>query len=228
MFMRKDRSEALQLRKSGKSYAEIKKALGIPKSTLSEWLRSYSWSKKIRRSLAEKSKQSSSVRIRTLDRIRGERLRRAYREAADEARGEFEALKYHPLFIAGVMIYWGEGDKISEHGVRIANTDPRMIKVFVNFLVHVCQIPTKRIRGWVLIYPDLDGQSCRKYWAEHTGLGVDNFSKNITIKGRHKTHRLQYGVCNVGISSKYFKQKMLVWLERLPVQLLKREYYSRV
>ena len=166
------------------------------------------------------------MRIQRLNRIRGAQLRKAYRDAAIEARQEFQALKHHPLFIAGIMVYWGEGDRVSGHGVRIANTDPQMMRLFVVFLRHVCQIPMDRIHAWVLVYPDLDAKRCREYWAEHSGIPIHNFTKCITIGGRHKTNRLHYGVCNVGISSKYFKQKILVWLERLPAELLSRRYYA--
>lgn len=225
--MRHDKSQVFRLRRMGKSYNAIRRDLRISKGTLSEWLRPYGWSKNIASSLAEKSKQTSAVRIRYLNNIRGKHLARLYLDAQAEAGREFEKLKYHPLFIAGVAIYWGEGDKVSGHGVRIANTDPTMIRLFVNFLAHVCQIPKNRIKAWILIYPDLDGEVCKKFWVEKSGISNHNFTKCITVQGRHKTNRVRYGVCNVGISSKYFKKKMLIWLKLLPVQLLSKRYYLR-
>ncbi len=85
------------------------------------------------------------MRIRELDRIRGLNLTRVYEEARSEARQEFEQLKYHPLFIAGLMLYWGEGDMRSRSQVRLINTDPEMIPLFVFFLRHVCLIPEKKL-----------------------------------------------------------------------------------
>lgn len=225
--MRKDKDKILKFRRSGKSYNDIRRELAISKSTLSEWLRPYKWSRDITNHLAGKFKRKNAIRLIRLNKVRGKRLARLYREARKEARMEFENLKYHPLFIAGVVAYWGEGDKISGHGVRIANTDPEMIKLFVNFLRHVCQIPKDRIKAWILIYPDLNGEECKKFWIRNSGLSLDNFTKCITIKGRHKTNRLHYGVCNVGISSKYFKNKILVWLKLLPLNLLSKNYYLR-
>lgn len=226
--MRGDKQQVLKLRKLGKSYNAIRQEIRIPKSTLSEWLRPHKWSRDIASVLSEKSKEISAIHIRRLNKIRGKHLVRLYRCARTEAYTEFDKLKYHPLFIAGIMIYWGEGDKVSGHGVRIANTDPGMIRLFVNFMIHVCQIPRNRIKAWILLYPDLDEGVCKKFWVKNSGLGDRSFTKCIIIKGRHKTNRVRYGVCNVGISSKYFKNKMLVWLKLLPSQLLNKKYYLRV
>jgi len=225
--MRTDKPLALALRKTGKSYNEISKQLRVPKSTLSEWLRGHRWSQAITANLNEQLKRSAIIRIRYLNSIRGEHLARLYKVGEREAVQEFKRLKYHPLFIAGVTIYWGEGDKVSRFGARISNTDPAMVRIFVNFLRHVCQIQFKRIRAGILLYPDLDEDVCKNFWVEKSGLRNSNFGKSTVIQGRHKTRRVRHGICSVGVSSAYFKQKMLIWIDLLSQQLISKEYYSR-
>lgn len=225
--MRSDKPIALELRKTGKSYNEISRQLRVSKSTLSEWLKGHRWSQDITANLNKQLKQSAIIRIRYLNKIRGEHLRRVYEAGKKEAVVEFERLKYHPLFIAGVMAYWGEGDKVSRFGVRIANTDPAMIRLFVTFLRDVCQIKADKIYAGILVYPDLDEKLCRKFWIEKTGLRESNFIKSTVIQGRHKTRRVRYGICNAGLSSAYFKQKMLIWIDLLSKQLISKGYYSR-
>ncbi len=112
--MRIDKENAFVLRKQGKSYKEIKAELGVPKSTLSDWFNGQGWSKDLSSKLFEKAKQAHTVRLQELNKIRGENLKKVYEEAIKEALEEFELLKYHPLFIAGLMIYWGEGNKVSK------------------------------------------------------------------------------------------------------------------
>lgn len=219
--MRKDKAEVLQLRKLGKSYNEIRRQIRIPKSTLSEWLSSVAWSKRIKKVLVEKSKTQSAIHLRKLDKVRGAHLARIYQEAQEEARQEFDHLKFYPLFITGVSLYWGEGDRATEHQVKIVNTDPKMIRLFVYFLQKVCNVPQERIRAYILLYPDLAEKECRTFWINESTLPSVNFGKSTVIQGRHKTRRLRHGVCTVGVSSKYLKQKMLVWLDLLPDQLLK-------
>lgn len=224
--MRKDKAVAITLRRSGKSYNEIKEKLGVPKSTLSDWLGRTEWSNTIRNELSRRILKKSTIRLRRLNEIRGKNLKRSYEEARLEAKKEFEYFKSHPLFISGISIYWGEGDKISRYNVRIANVDPDMIYLFVQFLIKICSIEPERIRAWILLYPDLNPVLCKNYWSEKAGLPQDNFNKSIVILGRHKTRKTRYGVCNVGLSSAYLKEKMLVWLSLLSKEVTKIQYYK--
>ena len=225
--MRNDKLQALKLRRTGKSYNEIKQLLGIPKSTLSAWLQKTNWSDMVKRRLTAKNNRHHSIRIRQLDAVRGKRLTQLYKQAKIQAKIEFGHLKFHPLFIAGIAIYWGEGNKASPHNVVVGNTDPAMIKVFVKFLAEVCGLPQKRIRAYVLLYPDLNDDECKKFWIKHSGLTSKNFNKSVVIKGRHKTRRVTQGVCNITVSSKYLKIKMLEWLNLLAQELI-QNYYKRV
>ena len=84
-----------------------------------------------------------------------------------------------------------------------------------------------KIYAGILVYPDLDEKLCRKFWIEKTGLRESNFIKSTVIQGRHKTRRVRYGICNAGLSSAYFKQKMLIWIDLLSKQLISKGYYSR-
>jgi len=50
------------------------------------------------------------------------------------------------LKLAGVMLYWGEGDKKVENSqVRLSNSEPGMVKVFYLFLIGVMKIPSEKI-----------------------------------------------------------------------------------
>lgn len=225
--MRTDKEQAMGLRKLGKSYAEIERELKIPRSTLSVWFKNSAWSQGIKENLNCIAQANSTVRIIELNNIRGEHLEKLYAQARVEALEDFEALKYHPTFIAGVMLYWGEGDKASLHRVSLTNTDPAMIKIFMIFLKEACGISDEKIKAWLLLYPDLMESDCKDYWASEAGLQNITFNKSILIDGRHKTRRLGYGVCTVGVSSRYFKEKMLLWISLFPDMLAKRELYER-
>ncbi len=226
--MRKDKEIATELRRQGKSYQEIKNELKIPASTLSEWFKGEDWSKELRKKLAVASQEKSTIRLVELDRVRGEHLKRAYEEAREEARTELEKFRYNPLFIAGLMLYWGEGDKATKNQVRLANSDPELVRLFVVFLQEACRIPAERIRAYLITYPDIEDQSNRRFWSFASGIPLSRFSKSTLIEGRHKTKRLRYGVCTVVVSSTYFKAKVLEWLKLFPKELMKREYYENI
>ncbi|MCR4333793.1 MAG: hypothetical protein NUV60_02155 [Patescibacteria group bacterium] len=226
--MRKDKEIVFKMRKSGKSYNEIYAALKIPKATLSDWFSKIDWSNDIAKKLAIAVQKQHTIRLVELDKIRGTHLKRAYNEARDEANEELKELKYNPLFIAGLMLYWGEGDKLTKYSTAITNTDPNLIRLYVSFLKNACRVPEKKIKAHVLIYPDLNEEDCRKYWAHESGINLSNFTKSTTILGRHKTRRIKYGVCIIGISSTYFKVKVLEWLKLLPRELMNAKYYAKM
>jgi hypothetical protein len=226
--MRNDKLQAIDLRKSGKSYSQISDELKVSKSTLSGWFGKEDWSDTIKLKLSKSIQEKHTARLIDLNQIRGENLERVYSDARVEAQSEFERLKYNPIFISGIMLYWGEGDKVNKNAVKFTNTDPKMIQLYVFFLSKICNIPEEKIKAQVIIYPDLDNDTCKSYWAENSNLPLSNFTKTSVIEGRHKTNRLSNGICMVIVSSSYFKVKILEWIKLLPQALMSKDYYENI
>ena len=217
--MRKDKFRAFELRKERKSYGEIRQELGVSKGTLSFWFKNVDWSKDLAAQLAEKTKLPNPEHMQRMQEARKLQLANLYAVAEEKAKEEFQYFKQFPLFTAGISIYWGEGDKLSKYSVRLANTDPLMIQLFVSFLVRFCAIERHKIKSWLLLYPDLEEQTCKKFWVEMAQLPAEGFNKSIVIKGRHKTRRTPYGVCTSGVTSSVLKLKMLLWQKLLAAEL---------
>ena len=226
--MRKDKQKALGLRREGKSYNQIGNLLNIPKSTLSDWFKYDIESQQVKNFLTAVNRGISKARLIRLDKVRGQALDQIYKEAEVEAKSEFNLLKYHPLFIAGLMIYWGEGTKSIDQRINISNTDPAMIKVFHRFLMNICNAPLDKIKCALLLYPDLDESECHRYWVTNTSVPLENFTKSTIIQGRHQKRRLQYGICMISFSSKYLKTKLLLWMSIMSEKLLDDKYYAGI
>ena len=212
--MRNDKKTAIKLRRQGKSYNQISSLLNVPKSTLSKWFSDEEWSYEIKQRLQEKAKIASKANIKKLNGVRQIKLEELYLKADKEAKREFLQHRNNTLFISGVMLYWGEGDKKFKNGiVRISNTDPLLIRIFRNFLLKFGHIPMEKIKGWILLYPDLNKDSCLSYWSREVGILKSNFIKSTLITGKHKTNRSPNGTCSLYIGNKYFKKKMLKWID---------------
>ena len=222
--MRKDKSAAIALRKQGKSYNEIGLHLGVPKSTLSDWLRDCNWSNEITKKLRAAADKESVIKIQELNKIRGEKLSAMYEQAEKEARQEFEVFKYHPLFLSGLSLYWGEGNKNQKGKIALGNTDPELIRVFVRFLEEICGLQKSEIHGHIIAYPEMNIEESLSFWVRTSGLSEENFFKTTIIQGRHKTRRLKYGICTVGKSSTYLKTKINVWMKLLGEELIHTDY----
>src|SRR3989338_6134106 len=111
MAPRKDREKALQLRKSGWSYAQIKEKLSVSKGTLSVWLRDYPLSRERINELRGKSEKRIERYRDTMRQKKEKRLAQVYRERASA----ILPLSRRDLYLAGLFLYWGEGSK-SQYG----------------------------------------------------------------------------------------------------------------
>lgn len=226
--MRQDKQKAISLRRQGNSYNNISAKLNIPKSTISSWVSTQPWSQAVKDKLKIKANAIGKINLLTLSKIRKDNLAKLYAQATSEAVMEFKNLQYHPLFITGLSLYWGEGNKSLKGPVNVVNTDAEMIKIFYMFLLHICGTPNEKIKAYITIYPDNNEVACRKYWLAKTGLKDYNFTKSVVIQGKHHTRRLHYGICNLGVPSTYLKTKMLVWLNLLAKECTDNKYFPRV
>ena len=212
--MNKNKEKAIELRRSGKSYKAIHREIGIPLSTLSDWFKNEEWSMEIRDRLGKEQSLAFPKKLEAVIKANKERWSKIHQNYRNQAKEEFSALKDNPLFIAGLMLYWGEGDRGPKGSqVKLANTDPAMIRIFYAFLKDVIGAPSEKVHIWLLLYPDLVDSVQKNFWSRATRFPNSQFKNSIYIQGRHPTKRLSYGVCNIYISSREFKEKIMTWLD---------------
>lgn len=212
--MRKDKEKAIELRRQGLSYKKIRQELGIATSTLASWFKNEPWSQEIKTKLSIEESLSNPKKLELMAQANRERWHLKHEEYKDAAVREFQNLKNDPLFLAGIMLYWGKGDRVLQNSfVRLGNSDPEMIKIFYLFLIKTLKISPDRISAWLLLYPDLIDSVQKNIWSKATGLGLRQFKKSIYIQGRHPTKRMSFGVCTIVIHSRALKERILKWLE---------------
>ena len=108
------------------------------------------------------------------------------------------------LILAGVILYWAEGYKTSKsHGVDFANSDPKMIKVFVKFLRTCYKLDEKRLRILLYCYSNQNVPKLIKFWSKLTGIPERQFSKPYIRESYSSSGRkMQYGLVHVRYSDK--------------------------
>jgi len=125
-----DRESAIRLRKQGMSYTQIKKIIGVSKSTLSCWLQKFPLSeeqiKEFQRQGWKKSEVSREKFRNTMRQKKEKRLRRIF----TVQQKEIFPLTKRDIFLAGLFLYWGEGTKCRSDGLSISNSDPSIIKFY--------------------------------------------------------------------------------------------------
>ena len=134
MAKRKEKEKAIQLRKLGKSYREIRSLLPVSKASLSLWLRDYPLSAGKMRELRDFNVKRIEHYQETRRRQRDIKLAEIYK--TEKAR--ILPLSQNGSFLsAGLFLYWGEGSKSTlSNYVAFSNTDPAMIIFFIKWLEH--------------------------------------------------------------------------------------------
>ena len=122
------------------------------------------------------------------------------------------------LKLAGVMLYWGEGTKGGSN-VAFANSDPKMVSVFVRFLREICGIDEKRLHITLHYYPDQNEPRLKKFWSEVLGIVSEQFYTSYqhrNTKGSYKK-KSQYGTVSVQYSDTYLLKQINAWLSEYSV-----------
>ena len=218
--MRKDKIRAYELRRKGKSYSEIRKVLGVSKGTLSGWFKGQEWSQEIKEKLSQTQSIKAPKKKAQIIKANKERWLMWRQQHRARASDSFTDLKNNPLFIAGMMLYWGEGDIKNETSqVRLSTTDPSKIRLLYKLLKNILNIPTDKIGLYLVLYPDLKEEMQKNFWSRAVGISLSHFKKSIYIKSKNPSKRTSYGVCNIFVNSRGLKEKMLIWINLLSEEL---------
>lgn len=107
----------------------------------------------------------------------------------------------------GMGLYWGEGSKASNHGVRLGNTDPTLINTFIEYLIKLCGVKFEALKFGLQIFTDIDPEVALNYWIYQVRAQRSQFYKvTVSLSGKLGTYRKKssYGVLTV-----YFNNKRL-------------------
>ena len=104
------------------------------------------------------------------------------------------------LFGLGIGLYWGEGTKADKGSVRLGNSDPAIMRVFIKFLIKFFQIDKKDFKFHLHTFTDIDLTEAKEYWKKELKIKEEQFYKpTITITGKLGSYRKKskYGVLTI-------------------------------
>lgn len=119
------------------------------------------------------------------------------------------------LFGIAIGLYLGEGNKVTQTSLRIANSDPKILKLFILFLHNICRLDPKRISASIVCFNDTDPEMTRTYWANQLSISSKKFGKITQIptqgKGTYR-RKSKFGVCTIQANnvklSKWFRKQL--------------------
>jgi len=111
------------------------------------------------------------------------------------------------LWGLGLGLYWGEGNKLNKYGIRLGNTDPNLIKRFIEFLISFYGINPVKTRFGLQIFSDISPIKALNFWLRHLGVSKSQFQKIIVTKSRGLgtyNKKMRHGVLTV----QYYNKKL--------------------
>jgi len=217
-----EKRKVIELRKQGKSYSEIKKIVNVSKSSLSLWLRDVVLTKKQVQGLKMKKVKAVERYKESMKKKRKKRMDGYYKNQVKK----WIPLSLREKFIAGLFLYWGEGNKVSRNAVNISNTDPSIIKFTIYWIEKCLRIPREKIYVNLHLYSDMNIQKETGFWSNALGIDKKRFLRpyikeslrmNIDQKG------FGHGTCNVSIYKTEIKENIMMAIKAISDNYSKRQ-----
>jgi hypothetical protein len=181
-----ERAQAEALRAEAWTLQEIADELHVAKSTVSRWVQGIEFTPRPR------TNHNHGARGERPNRLR-ERKLAEIRETRELGRGCIGEVSDRDLLIAGTMLYAGEGAK-TDGCVKLANSDPRMIAVFCDWLRRFFEVDESRLRVHLYLHEGLDLDLAIEFWAALTEIPATQFYKPYRAVAdasiRHSKHPL--------------------------------------
>jgi len=225
--MRKDKNKALKLRLSGKSYNEITKILGIPKSTLSGWFSGLELSEESKKRILERVRKKSLEGLLKRNKNQTALAIKRNTNIQSKASKEIDSISKKNLLFIGTTLYWAEGYKrpiirngreVTYHSVSLTNSDPDLIKIYLRFLKEICKVPENKINADIRIFEHQNADNLLKYWEKITGIKKEKFGKiyygvSKSSLGKRPFNRLQYGTIQIRVNDTKLFHQIMGWVE---------------
>ena len=181
-YDKKIKEEVRKLRINGLSIDQIRKQTGFAKSTI------HLWTKEI--TLSSEQKEEISIRAQKAlqdGRLRSQKIKKEARiklESLQLQKGidEVGSLSLRELFLTGIALYWAEGFKNKhEHRLGFCNSDPSMIKFYLNWLRTCLGVKQKDLVARLAINDSyIDKTSgIEKHWSNIANIPLSQFTKTF-------------------------------------------------
>ena len=183
--------------KKKKSVFEIAKSLKKSETTVNYWMKKYG---------IKKREISEAIYLKNNPKGDPFKVRKPINLELAELKG------------FGLGLYWGEGNKKNKNSIKLANTDPGLIKKFLEFLIKILGVKKENIKFSLQVFSDIDPKEAKQFWIEKLKIKENQFYNKITITQSGKVgnyrEKNRYGVLTI-----YYHNTKLrnILIEMLPL-----------
>lgn len=205
--------DAIRLRKKGFSIGKIEHRLGIPRSTLSGWLRDIELSKKQKEKLTQNWKKALVKARKKAVLWHNAQKEKRLKSAKEQALKTVETIDITDkkiLELALATLYMGEGTK-SKVETAMGSSDPLILKFFLATLKAIYNLDLKKVKCQLSLRADQKPEKMKRFWSKELSIPIDNFgyvNRDKRTVGS-KTYPRYKGVCYITCGNVAIQRKLL-------------------
>ncbi len=129
------------------------------------------------------------------------------------------------LRLLGVALYACEGTKLRidkrsgkpYYAIEFTNSDPKLIKLFLEFLRKIIGIEESKLKGLLLVYDDAKKRRAEKYWSDYLNIPLSQFNKTVIHPSRGRNNLSPTGTFKI----RYYSKTKRMLLETMVKEFLK-------
>lgn len=212
-----DKNKSIKLRIQGKTYKEIQDIIpNLSKSTLSGWLKNVKLNSSQKKKLEKNiEKITHNARLKSAWTRKEQRLEKIDK-LFELAEKEYTILSKNSLFLLGLTLYWGEGNKKTQQ-FQFTNSDPHAIRAMMLWLTKIHKVPKEKIKIRLYTHRLYAHENCEDFWSKITGIPINKFQKTIYKQTIHKIKKNPgyKGCIQLRVLKSEFYWKTMGWLQAM-------------
>lgn len=197
------KKEARKLRRKGLSFREISEKIGISKSTASLWLRDVELSQKAKeriQKLGTDGRRRGKKTVENRIALEDENILNSVRSSVDSCK-----LLKNDLKIVCALLYWCEGGKTEKSKLSFVNSDPVLVRYYIDNFRKAFELDESRFRPMIHIHEYHNADTQTKFWSDITRIPVSQFTRPYNKPNTGKRTKKDYQGC---ISLRYYGRKI--------------------
>lgn len=185
----------------------------VTKSSISLWCSDIPLTKTQRIRLKKLSLGAAARGRKTWADMRRATKQKLLQELTKQARSDIGTLSKRERFIAGLMLYAGEGDRTGER-VGMANSNPALLQFMLEWLIEFLELDRDRFTVHLYLHVGRSEKKAREFWAKALRLKKAQIVYVYRPKPRpsHKGNVHIFGVCSVRFHNRLAHRRLMAWI----------------
>ncbi len=201
------------LRGKGKSHRQIAEKLRVSKSSISIWCRDVVITSAQAQQLKKMALAGGTKGRKKWADMRRASKKESLQRIAIETRKEIGHLTKRDRFIAGLMLYAGEGDRSLER-IGMSNTNPHILRFMLNWWSEFLDLDREGFYAHLYLHVGLSEPRAKEFWVKALRIKEEQikYVYRPVPRSSYKKNVHEFGVCAVRRQNILSHRRLMGWI----------------